>query len=570
MLKMAKSPSLKKPFSLAAATIFVILLTSSFSTAQDKKLRLEIESERVTVFSSDGRDSLVLTSFSTHPDSGGIYLGNELVISRTGIRLGSVWHPAASIESLTVTAYFDDTSAVKKSRALGADDKIFLAEPAVVKAGDYIKGNVIVLGADIQLNGEVSGDIITFLGDCKLGPEAVVHGDVIVIGGKIDQKDGAVVYGQLARASQEDKRSRRFYEEGQFGSFAFLGAYNRVDGFNLQVKVAYRSADQHSRLWAAGGHAFSRDRWLYDVGFSQKLFSKNHFFFGASAYRQTWSQDQWILGPLENSFATLFLRHDFMDYTEREGVATFAEQEYKDAHYLRVTYSLDQFKALDKETDWSLIRGPKFFRRNFSTLPMDTVKLYQTDFNAEISALTASYIFDTRDDPKDPDVGWLGKAEWELAGGALGSQRDYSRIMLTFERIQPLGPRQSVLVHTVYGTSIHRLPLQKLYFLGGIGTLRGYRFKEFFGDRMALLNFEYMARFIQKAPTGVLFFDIGKTSLRSGDSDFWSGSPFKSDLGIGLKFGSFLRLDLAKPLNSATPLGSSKPVRFTFRFSRNF
>lgn len=548
--------------------IFVLglsLLFPSLLIAQGTKLRLLVEPEKVAFYTLDGQDSLVLTPYNTVADSEGVWLDTTLVISPAGVLVAGGWQPASSIESLSVNVSFNETAPIQKSQELGPNDRLSFVQPSGVAAGEYLKGSFVALGGEAQIEGEVGGDIICFLGACRFGSEAVVHGDAIVIGGEIFQKEGAVIYGQLARESQEEHPKRRYFEEPEFGALSFSGAYNRVDGFNLNLKVGYKSGDLKSRLWAGGGHAFSRDRWLYDVGFSQKLFDTHQSSFGASAYRRTWSGDEWILGKVENSFATLFMRADFMDYTEREGVAVFAGQEYKKVHQVKVTYSVNEYKALKKETDWSILRGPKRFRENFSTLPAETLSAYAADFDAEIAALTFEYSFNTRDDPENPEKGWWAKAEWELAGGALKKERDYSRIMLRFERIQHIVPRHTALLHLAYGNSIHRLPLQKLYFLGGLGTLRGYRFKQFYGDRMVLMNFEYHARIIDEpfVPTPVLFFDWGKTSPRSGDPEFWSGRAFKYNAGLGFKFGSFLRFDLAKALDN-------NPLRLTFRFSRTF
>ncbi|MCI0330885.1 MAG: BamA/TamA family outer membrane protein [candidate division Zixibacteria bacterium] len=549
---------------------FFLLLGVSFLfpallAAQKTKLRLLIEPEKVAFYTLDGRDSLVLTPYNSIADSDGVWLDTTLVISPAGVLVGGGWQPAASIESLTVFVGFNETAPIQKSQAIGANDRLALLQPATVDAGGYLKGDLVAIGADAQVEGEIGGDVIVFLGSCWLGAEAVVHGDVIVIGGELVQEDGAVIYGQLARESQAEHPKRRYFEEPELGAFSFSGAYNRVDGFNLNVKVGYKSGDLKSRLWAGGGHAFSRDRWLYDVGYSQKLFNTHQFSFGASAFRQTWSADNWILGKGENSFATLFLRADLMDYVEKEGVSVFAGQQYRKFHELKVTYTVDEYKLLARKTHWSLTRGPRRFRENFSTLPAETLTAYAADLDAEVASLTFGYTFDTRDDPKDPQTGWLGKAEWEVAGGIMEKERDYSRIVLTLERIQPIMPGHTALLHVLYGTSIHRLPVQKLFFLGGIGTLRGYRFKQFYGDRMILANLEYHARVIDKifAPTPVLFFDWGKTSPRSGDPEFWSGRPFKFNAGLGFKYGSFLRFDLAKAFDG-------QPVRFTFRFSRNF
>ncbi|MGH8004530.1 MAG: hypothetical protein ACRECJ_07390, partial [Limisphaerales bacterium] len=321
------------------------LLFPSLLVAQTKKLRLLIEPEKLAFYSLDGRDSLVLTRYNTVAESTGVLLDTTLVISPTGVLISGGWQPASSIESLTVNISFNETVPIQKSRAIGPNDRLMLVEPAAVAPGEYLKGNLVSIGGDAQVGGEVGWDVIVFLGACRLEEEAVVHGDVIVIGGEIFQKDGAVIYGQLARESQKEHPKRRYFEEPELGAFSFSGAYNRVDGFNLNIKVGYKSGDLKSRLWAGGGHAFSRDRWLYDVGFSQKLFNTHPFSFGATAYRQTWSQDNWILDKMENSFATLFLRADFMDYTEKEGGSIFVGQEYKKTHQLKATYASDEYKS---------------------------------------------------------------------------------------------------------------------------------------------------------------------------------------------------------------------------------
>jgi hypothetical protein len=538
--------------------------------AQGKKLRLEIETERAAFFTLDGSDSLILTPLSTRADSSGIFIGAEPVITPFEIKVGGILHPATAVESLSIDIFYDtEEQPVRKAERLGDRDRLALVQPAQVAAGDYLKGNLVVLGGDALIDGEVGGDIVVFLGNCRLGAEAVVHGDVIVIGGEVFQKDGAVIYGLLSRESrEEDHKKRRYYdEETRFGILGFSGAYNRVDGFNLQFFLRYTSFDGHSKLWGGGGHAFSRNRWLYDVGYSQKIFSENHFSFGASAYRQTWSEDARILGKGENSFATLLLRADLLDYTEREGLSAFVGQEYKKIHQLKISYALDRYKNLPKETDWSILRGPERFRTNFSTLPTDTLAKYQDDFNAEIATVTVVYSCDTRNDVKDPETGWYAVGEWELAGGEMGKDRDYSRMLLNLERIQPLWPRHTFVAHALFGGSIHRLPLQKLFFLGGIGTLRGFRHKQFYGDRVVLVNLEYHARLVDKmlVPTPALFFDWGKTSLRSADPEFWSGAPFKANLGLGAKFGAYLRFDLARGFGAG-----KNPVRFTFRFARTF
>src|SRR5574341_2126860 len=58
-------------------------------------------------------------------------------------------------------------------------------------------------------------------------------------------------------------------------------------------------------------------------------------------------------------------------------------------------------------------------------------------------------------------------------------------------RYQPIGYGKNFDIRLRAGTGRGILPSQYLFDLGGISTLRGYRFKEFTGDRMVLANVEY-------------------------------------------------------------------------------
>ncbi|MFA7094484.1 MAG: BamA/TamA family outer membrane protein, partial [Thermovirgaceae bacterium] len=77
------------------------------------------------------------------------------------------------------------------------------------------------------------------------------------------------------------------------------------------------------------------------------------------------------------------------------------------------------------------------------------------------------------------------------------------------------------------GYSSGDLPWAEQFFLGGASTLRGYRDDEFYGDEMALGNFEIRIP-VQEAISVVGFYDIGM----AGDSAF---SDLKSAYGFGFR-----------------------------------
>ncbi len=105
---------------MAKLRIFFILglclLFPSLTSAQGKKLRLLIEPEKLAFFSLDGQDSLILTPYNSTADSAGVLLDTALVISSSGILAGGGWHPASSIESLTVNVSFNETAPIQNPR----------------------------------------------------------------------------------------------------------------------------------------------------------------------------------------------------------------------------------------------------------------------------------------------------------------------------------------------------------------------------------------------------------------------------------------------------------------------
>src|ERR1041385_7421240 len=74
------------------------------------------------------------------------------------------------------------------------------AEAVVVIGGSAkIRGKVdqavTVIGGNIDVDGEIGQAAVAVLGNIKIGPTAVIQGDVVSVGGKTDIADGATVEG---------------------------------------------------------------------------------------------------------------------------------------------------------------------------------------------------------------------------------------------------------------------------------------------------------------------------------------------------------------------------------------
>jgi hemolysin activation/secretion protein len=85
----------------------------------------------------------------------------------------------------------------------------------------------------------------------------------------------------------------------------------------------------------------------------------------------------------------------------------------------------------------------------------------------------------------------------------------------------------------IAGCSTGVLPVQRIFALGGIGSVRGYRFKEAAGDGMLLVNGELRQEFRRGRIAGLAFFDAGRMySPRPGSTTDWMRG-----VGVGVELG---------------------------------
>jgi uncharacterized RDD family membrane protein YckC len=57
--------------------------------------------------------------------------------------------------------------------------------------------DVVIVGGDAEIDGDVDRDVVVVMGTVHLGPKAVIHRDLVAVGGKAELADGAKVDGQM-------------------------------------------------------------------------------------------------------------------------------------------------------------------------------------------------------------------------------------------------------------------------------------------------------------------------------------------------------------------------------------
>ena len=456
----------------------------------------------------------------------------------------------------------------------------------LVSAGETVDADIVITDGDIEINGEVLGTVIVINGNMLIERLGVIRGDAIAISGKIIQKAGGIIVGseietswinfvsglpQSRRPWRDQWESRRRYEwedEIFFGNEDVMFRYNRVEGLFLGTEIARRRwyDTRIVNLYGNVGYGFKSEEWRYTAGLDKHFFNTNRLVVGIKSYDLTDSDDFWRIEHNENTLAALFLREDFLDFYNRRGFTAYISQEVLNCTLLRFEYRADTFKSMKNAARWSLFGGSKVFRPNPS---ID---------EGDIRSINLIGLIDTRNGGRKTERGWWIRFDSEYTSPDLGGDFNYTRYILDIRRDQPLSNYENLNVRLMLGSSRGSLPIQRMFYLGGISTLRGMKYKELSGSSMFLANVDYLfdpRRVLTGPPSWfleefklALFFDVG--AVMTGDIDDYF-DEFNTDImrhnvGIGITTQEEdLRVDFAWRTDI-----KSRPLRVTFRLTRSF
>lgn len=325
--------------------------------------------------------------------------------------------------------------------------------------------------------------------------------------------------------------------------------YNRVDGYLFYGGVRYGSRKHlHPRLTAMAGWPSARGDQQYEVTVEQPFAREDGFSLGVSLYDRTdWSRDDAErISDVENNLLALFFREEFRDYYGRSGVTAFAQYKAGPDLTLRLEYRSDELSSLrTSQSVWSAFRRGYDWREN---PPLQVgIEAAAEPFEGEMRGYVGSFVYDDRDYLSR--TGWLARGFFEYYGGSVGGDYDFRKYVLDTERGFRLTDTQSLWVRGVWGIGSARknFPSHKLFTLGGVGTLRGYGYKEFSGKNVFFASAEYSVRIASELLL-VYFVDTGQTWNATSGFD---SSDLKTDVGIGIEFEAptigALRVDVARP-----------------------
>jgi len=219
----------------------------------------------------------------------------------------------------------------------------------------------------------------------------------------------------------------------------------------------------------------------------------------------TATEDEWIVSEGENTIFALFARTDYRDYYESEGGQAHVSWSPGSDFELRGGARVESHRSLSVRTRVSLTGRHPVFRPN---PPIQ---------DGDEQAFTAGF----RLGPVELPVqgGTHGEATYERSGPPLNGDFEYGRVRGAVRHRSRLSPKQDFRARLIAGSTLTgTLPAQKIWYVGGIGTLRGHDFKSFAGDQFFLANAEIYQR-ARKNIYAFTFLDCGAAWFGSENLD---------------------------------------------------
>jgi hemolysin activation/secretion protein len=226
---------------------------------------------------------------------------------------------------------------------------------------------------------------------------------------------------------------------------------------------------------------------------------------------------------------------------------------------------------MTNQTEWSLFGGNKVFRLN----PLINEGMMRSVVgSAGLSTVTTTIY--------GPE-GWSIVGTAEVAEKSMKSDFEFNRYVGDLRRYQPLGRYENLNVRLRVGSSEGALPIQKAFDMGGLGTVPAFPFKGETGNRMLLMNAEFVFNgdifgdlefwpsWLFREFNFVVFSDAGLVRTMPTAARWTEGfdrihfSDFQHDVGVGLgtRSGSFR-------IAFAWRTDRSEPARLILRVARPF
>jgi hypothetical protein len=252
--------------------------------------------------------------------------------------------------------------------------------------------------------------------------------------------------------------------------------------------------------------------------------------FGVSMVRRTAHLEVQQVDDVENSLALLLSRTDYRDYFEREGGGVYVSWRVPDFSTVSLHARRDEYRSLGVNDD---VRS--WFRLDRPLRPNPAID----DGETHSVVLRLERLAQRTNASRAGMYHWI---EFESAGGSMGGDFSYSRVLADLRSVVRLAPAATLSLRAVAGTCTDgTLPHQKYFGVGGVDGLRAHELNAFTGNQMAMGQAEYTLGLWALRGEGfeaglhaIAFVDVGTAWQNRADSWDLQRQRFATDGGFGL------------------------------------
>lgn len=337
------------------------------------------------------------------------------------------------------------------------------------------------------------------------------------------------------------------------GWYPIVG-FNRIHGFVLgaggNLSTDFTGDEQIFGTLSGG---FASRILNYSFGIEKSFFERNPLAIGFGFFKLSdISNNAFRDFPVEPNLTAAAYGIDSADYYQRDGQQYWMAQSIGNFSMLRAEITMENHSNLSKSTDWSYYERKRIKRGNA-----------RID-KGRMNAISIGYTIDTRDEkskvrrpqflgsnlipwPNDRTKrGWRGNIGIDIAGRFIGGDFKYNLYRFDLVRYTPIYRQHHFNIRVSGHVADAPLPSQRLLYLGGAATLRGYDYNSFAGDKRILVNIEYRFQVeteISTNPDVILgtalytFMDTGQVWWHDENpiSEF-AFNELKTSAGVGISF----------------------------------
>ncbi len=483
----------------------------------------------------------------------------------------------ATLQDTTIIIHAESSSVSLEARALPrvvSDEVIrFYNDPGTTRLvgrtklprGNEWRGNVAVRNGPVLVAGRIQGTLAVINGDLVFDAGAEVTGDVIVVGGIVDDTTKARIGGEVRQY-----REPLLYRLRKDGDELVYAPNLRHRLWNPGAQVSWGTADSRSALTIATGGTFNRVEGLPVVfgplfdwklrrnfrmridalgvfrsagDLSDKRSDLGYMFrgelragdvrsvgLGLRAFDVVSPVEDWGLHNAEIGWSAFLFGRDYRDYYLNKGwgARAFAQPERQIGLSLEVRREWQTSVA--NQDPWTVFRNSELWRPN---PPID---------EGHFTTIALGAVLDGRNDTEEPTSGWLIRGTFEDSRstdvvpntGVPAGLRDsiptgsyrFDRVFFDIRHYARISPGGRVNVRLISGGWVggDPLPLQRRVSLGGPDPMPGHPF------RAAACNNTFTDRTLAQANIAACDRVIAfQTEYRGHVKLNWSYNPSKDD-----------------------------------------